>query len=105
MKPNNMFKNFISTCRYTPSVDEGGSPVETFSTYLSDIPCLVQPMSGLEPVLAGRKYNLPVYKIYLDVDSDIDNKDNIVYNGNNYSIIEKIIYPDTYTKIVVERND
>lgn len=104
MRLDNWYRQNITIKRPSSSVDSGGSPVSVFAT-LGNVKCVVQPLSGLEPILGGRKYTQPSYIIYCNNNEDITMTDIITYDGSDYQVAEKIIYPNTYLKLIIEKTN
>lgn len=77
--PSHLFDQTISTSRPTNTVDEGGSPLETFATYLSDIKASIQPISEAEVIKAGRVATRTNYNLYIEYGNDILATDRIVW--------------------------
>ena len=75
-----------------------GSRTNIFTILEGNIEAHAQPVSLRQRLLAGRKANSRAYNFYVSSTIDINMKDHILYNGEEYEILDKLKYQDTYIK-------
>ena len=104
MDISDWFTNSVSTKRLVSTIDEG-SAVDTFSTNLSSVSCLLQQFKGPEPIIAGRKFSQVKWVFYCDHDEDILMPDLINYKSIDYEIVEQSFEEneDSYMKLLLAR--
>ena len=83
--PTHLFGHAIDILRPTSTLDTGGSPISTYSTWRSGVPAHVQPRPDayLDP-LAGRRVYKQSIRVYLDPSIAICPADRIAFNGKTY---------------------
>ena len=97
--PNN---TTINIKRSTNKDLGNGSTTSTFSDNLTNISAHAQPLSLKQRLLAGRKANSRAYHFYVDSGLDITMSDHIVYNLEEYEILDSEPYERTYLKLYGE---
>ena len=80
--PVHLFNEVVGTTRLATTFDSGGSPINTFTAEISDIPARVQPISGSENVRYGRESTRRMWKIFVEPGQDILETDRITYDDN-----------------------
>jgi len=96
------YNSLIEIQRPTTSDLAGGGWKNTYAA-LSTIVADVQPVEFREAVAAGREVNNIAYNVYVDVNTDVNGKDRIVYLGSDYDIISIRIFPEAYIKVYIEK--
>jgi len=105
----NLYNSKITVQELTRTKDDSGTWSESWanSTGLEDIPCRINWLTGRargEVMVGGKVEWIRDAKIYLDYYSKIDTEMRVVYNGDNYSILnlqnvdEKSQYMVIYVK-------
>lgn len=69
-----------------------GSEIESWSTYLADVPAAFLPLSGKEYLSASAEQAGITSKVIIRYDSGVNSKMRIVFDGVTYEIKE--IFPD-----------
>ncbi len=79
--PAHLFNTTCTTQRATVAVDAGGSPVSTYTNYLTGVPCRHQPGGGGETPRYGRESNRYSHTVYVESGQDIAEADRVVVAG------------------------
>jgi SPP1 family predicted phage head-tail adaptor len=75
-----------STKRATQTLDAGRSTISTFATYLTGLPCRVQPLSGSEQMRYARENIRVTHAVFLEGGQDITEEDQFVVGGLTFDI-------------------
>lgn len=103
--PSHLFDQTVSTQRAVDTVDEGGGPISTYSTYLTGVKMHIQPQSGNDNIRAGRPASAQTYNCYCDTTNDIVMPDYIIWGTHTLQIIEpvrNVAYRNTILRIVAQ---
>jgi len=92
----------INITRKTVTDLGNGSITNVFTDNLINISAHAQPVSLKMRLLAGRKANSIAYNFYIEPGQDISMSDHITYNDEEYEILDKPVYGNTYIKIYGE---
>lgn len=79
-----------------------GSFTNTFTDNLTEVGAHAQTVSLKMRLLAGRKASSRAYNFYVAPGLDISMEDHVVYNSEEYEILDKLLYQDTYMKLYAE---
>lgn len=94
-----LFSNTNIDITRPTSTDLGnGSVTKVFSNHLTSVKAEAQPLSLRMRLLAGRKASSRAYNFYVAFDIDVTMKDHIIYNSEEYEILDKLKYENTYIK-------
>jgi len=104
MSYSDLLNETVIILDYTSSTDSFGSPTKTFTTG-DTINARVQPVSASENILAGRQADKQTFKCFIEPTISINQTDRIQHNSIDYDIVEKIIYTDTYIRLVMQQVD
>ena len=74
-----LFDQTVTILRPTASVDAAGAPASAYTTYLSSVPCRIQPMQGDEDLRAGSPASARTYRVYLDPSTDVQPSDRLAW--------------------------
>ena len=99
MLPNN---TTIDIKRKTSTDLENGSFTNEFTDNLTNVNAHAQTVSLRQRLLAGRKANSRAFNFYVDPGLDISMSDHVTYNSEEYEILDRLLYQDTYMKIYAE---
>jgi hypothetical protein len=107
MNINHLFNSTVSTYKFTETVDAGGSPIQTWGAYLTDVKCRIQKNRGLEPVMGGRMFSQSSYVLYCNSDTDIELKHIVLYESEYFNVVDIKIEgnSDLYLKVTLEKTD
>lgn len=86
MDISHLFNKTVSTLRGT-TVVTNGSAVTTYAENIASLECRIQGSDSSEPVQAGRKFSKISLVIYCAYETDLLDKDKVVYNGITYNVI------------------
>lgn len=82
--------------RATSSVDNGGGVVRTWADNLTNVPVVVQLLSGSENIRYGAESNRHYGRAYVEGKLDITAEDRMVWNSRTFDI-QSVINPGEFT--------
>jgi head-tail adaptor len=95
--------------KQSDTLDETGSPIQTWDTVASNVPCRVitagQSSSSAAAIVGSAESMTDLYKIVLPANTSIDINCRITVNGETFNIVrlETALTDEVYTQAIITR--
>lgn len=80
------YNQTISIKSITETADDGGSIVESETTVLSSVPCLIDPVSSTQRIMAERNGYFVSHRVFMKYNSSVTENMIVTWNSSDYRI-------------------